>query len=1034
MDRTGRWTITGRWPSRLSDSWLRWLLAIGLLACAGPGLALDPDRLIAQYKHTRWTKSEGAPYGIVSIAQTRDGYLWLASNDGLFRFDGITFERIDTMIDINRDGSPYYLLATRQAGLWVYYHKAKKILVYDRGRFRSIAAPVRTGTTAGLIEGSNGDVWLAGGGAGQPLYRHRQGRWTEIQPLGPDERDTSLGLLAAPDGSLWAGYTNGVYRATPGSHRFEPVLRQADAQFRLALDPRGRVWATGGGVTRPLTDLDGRLLGTTSKGVPSDAFVRRGRPIFDREGNLWIARRKDGLERVRLPSIENPAASGVSEYRFSDGLTSDAVSAIFEDREGNIWVGTSLGLDRFRSADIASEPQLEKPAAYGDILYADRRGIVYVGQRHVVYRIRPGSRPEAILTGVNEPEAICEGPNDSIWVALDRSFAILSASGVEWTSKPDMLQAGIKGCGLDRWGRFWVSADQDGLFRREGGQWQRWSLPRGAAPTLMVRDRADDLWAMAGGGRLIRFEAGGPRVLTYGGPKSLTALRTMAPARDGLLLASEDAIGWFRQGRLRVATADQFGTLFAVNGTVQTARGETWLFGRNGLSRMPTEELERAFADGRHRAGLRTFDFLDGLIDSNAVRTQRTLVEGGDGRLWATTATGTVWLDPKRLTFNPVPPKVAVRFIQTGERQILDPTKLRLEAGSSDLTIGFAVLSLRMPERSQVRYRLEGQDAAWIDPGIRRQAFYTNLAPGTYRFRVIAANENGIWNRDGATVEVTIPPTFLQSTLFKLLLAALGVMALAALYLMRTRQLTARLQNRFDIRIAERERIARELHDTLLQGFQGLLLQFKAVTNRVANDEPSRAALDKALERAQQVLVEGRDRVRELRTDDDEPDFAESMLHRAERELEGQDLRLVLTQEGTPRPLHPLIQQELRAIVEEAVRNSARHARASTIEILVGWGRRSLRLAVRDDGVGLSPAVLARGNRPGHFGLVGMRERAERMGAKIAFASRAGAGLEIAMELPAHAAYRDYVGRLVDRVSGLLPGRRDARSSRREAA
>jgi signal transduction histidine kinase len=415
--------------------------------------------------------------------------------------------------------------------------------------------------------------------------------------------------------------------------------------------------------------------------------------------------------------------------------------------------------------------------------------------------------------------------------------------------------------------------------------------------------------------------------------------------------------------------------------------------------------LERASRDPSLVIQTRTFGFLDGLIDSNSVRTPRSLVIGGDGRIWASTATGTVWIDPANLTYNPVEPKTSIAAITADGKRYLDPTIIDLPAGTSDLAIDFAVLSLRMPRRVEVRYKLEGQDRTWNDPGQRRQAFYTNLGPGTYTFRLIAANESGVLSSRGAMVKMTIAPTFTQSIWFQIFVAA-GILCLAGFaYALRLRQVTAALQSRFNVRMAERERIARELHDTLLQSFQGLLLQFKAAANRV--DEPTvKDFLSTAVTKAQRMLVEARDRVKELRADPEQDDLIAtvSQFVSAERPQNGPAIRW--TQEGSPIALHPLVRAEVKGVVEEAVRNACDHASATLIDILVVWGRRELRLSVLDDGSGIAPDILQSG-RKNHFGLLGMRERAERIGGTLYISSRQSGGTEIALIVPAHAAYRN---------------------------
>ena len=393
-------------------------------------------------------------------------------------------------------------------------------------------------------------------------------------------------------------------------------------------------------------------------------------------------------------------------------------------------------------------------------------------------------------------------------------------------------------------------------------------------------------------------------------------------------------------------------------------------------------------------------------MESRLATTGGTVTES----FFATTG-GVVWVDPDRLAQNPLPPPVSIRAITVGGTRYRDPTTMTLRKGMSRLTIQYAGLSLAIPARVRFRYRLEGMDENWIDAGTRREAFYTNLGPGSYRFRVLAANNDGVWNREGATLEFVIPPTFVQSIWFKLLLGLGGIGLLAALYLWRLRHVTVRMQNRFDIRIAERERIARELHDTLLQGFQGLMLQIKAGVNLLP-DPAARQPLDEALKRAQAVLIEGRDRVLDLRSGDGASDLAQAMLDSAATMTGKTGPRVQVTTEGVAREIHPMVLEEIQRVSAEAMRNIRQHAQAASIDVLLIWSRKALSLSIRDDGVGMPQEILANGERAGHFGLRGMRERAERIGGRLTITSQTGGGTEVTLIVPARTAYRDYPIRL----------------------
>jgi signal transduction histidine kinase len=381
------------------------------------------------------------------------------------------------------------------------------------------------------------------------------------------------------------------------------------------------------------------------------------------------------------------------------------------------------------------------------------------------------------------------------------------------------------------------------------------------------------------------------------------------------------------------------------------------------------------------------------------------MVRGGDGRLWVATETGTLWMDPAHVVRNALAPGVAIKSITADQRAWRDPATLELPAGTAKIEIDFSVLSLADPSRVQARYRLEGFDHEWVDAGARRQAFYTNLPPGKYRFRVTGANNDGVWNRAGATLAFTIPPTFFQSGWFILLCAVLLLAVLGAIYRLRVRQIARRIHARLDERAGERERIARELHDTLLQGIQGLMLRFQAVADRLTHDDRSREQLEAALVAADEVVVDARNRVRDLRGVEGTNDLCLIVEHLVAQAPFDPPIPVRIVVEGKPRLLHPFVAEEIKRIVREALFNTALHARASSAEVAIGFEPRHLAIRLRDDGVGIPGDVVAHGHKDGHFGMIGMRERAERIGGKLMVSSRPGAGSEITLTLPAKLAF-----------------------------
>jgi signal transduction histidine kinase len=362
-------------------------------------------------------------------------------------------------------------------------------------------------------------------------------------------------------------------------------------------------------------------------------------------------------------------------------------------------------------------------------------------------------------------------------------------------------------------------------------------------------------------------------------------------------------------------------------------------------------------------------------------------------------------MDPARIERNALSPSIAIKSINADGRMSRDPTTLTLSAATANIEIDFAVLSFADPGRVRARYMLEGFDRDWVDSGTRRQAFYTNLPPGRYKFRVIAANNDGVWNETGAALDFEIPPTFFQSIWFLLLCAGLAFASLWFLYRLRVAQIAHRIRSRLEERIEERERIARELHDTLLQGVQGLILRFQAVADRIPCEEKSREQLEAALATADDVVADARNRVRELRGAEGTGDLCAIVEQLVAAASFDPPIPVRIVVEGKPRPLHPLVAAEITRILREALFNIAHHARATSAEIAIGFEPRYLAIRTRDDGVGIPEQVLVRGHKEGHFGLIGMRERAEKIGGGIAISSSPGGGSEVMLTLPAELAF-----------------------------
>jgi signal transduction histidine kinase/sugar lactone lactonase YvrE len=780
--------------------------------------------------------------------------------------------------------------------------------------------------------------------------------------------------------------------------------------------------------------LEGTVLPAAQQRVPVQALLR------DREGALWIGTPESGLLRAHNGRID-------AFSRF-DGLSGDAVSEIFEDREGNIWVTTLGGLDRFRQFAAATQDQGLSSASVDSVLETSD-GSIWIGTgvglnrwhsgEVAVYREQADGTVQRVLRSALQPPVLEEresGVTDSsasLYEDRRGRLWIGALGGVGYLEDERIVRVrGVPG-GLidsfaeDRSGNLWIAHRGEGLFRLssddeiERTPWAE--LTRGAR-----LGREDWVARIAGdphrGGLWLGFRSGGVSYFSDG------EIRTTYSAADGLadgfvrhVRVDAGGVVWVAtEGGLSRIDGGRIATLRGRNGlpcdivdwTVEDDLGSIWLYMACGIVRVDRAELDAwaVAADGidpeLRLSTVRVFDRSDGVQSQYFQGTYAPHVaKSRDGKLWFKTERGVSVVDPSHLPYNALPPPVHIEQI-VADRAPYDIATavgaVRLPALVRDLRIDYTALSLIAPEKVLFRYRLERHDDAWQDAGTRRQAFYTDLPPGDYRFRVIASNNDGVWNEEGASVQFSIAPTFYQTRWFAVLCIAAAAGILAVLYVLRARQIEARVAMRLNERLAERERIARDLHDTFLQSVQGLMLKFQAVMARMPRDAPSRLLLQAALDRADEVLAEGRDRVYELRGSADSQDLPQALTAVAADLTPNVPTEFRITVEGSPRRLHPVVREEAFLIGAEALRNAFRHAAARHINLEIEYTRQGLSLRVVDDGRGFDVTALSE-NAPKHFGLIGLRERARKIRSRLEVSSLQGSGTEVRLRVPAAVAF-----------------------------
>jgi len=961
---------------------------------------------IARYLHTSWTSKDGVPAMVQALAQGPDGYIWVGTGNGLYRFDGVTFEYIPPAANHPRGAIPVSaLLVTRSGELWAAYAGSGGVEVYRGGHMVSTGMTNSAGEITELHEDRDGAIWAVGGRTHKALKRYRNGRWETIEGRhGLPDRDFVASLATARDGTVWVATERQLYILRRGADRFEPTGLALSFGANLALDPAGNMWLSDGNGTRMLPDYAaGQRQARSSVVFPFSGPVRRTAILFDRDGNLWGSSFTSGIFQIDRAAEQPHAEGAISTYRTENGLSSNQAVSLLQDREGNIWVGTELGLDQFRPANLFRIEPPAASAAEGYLVAADSAGTVWLASGPALYRALPGGEPTPFSAGFGDIQALCRGGGGSIWISTPKQMIRLR--GGKTIERLDLPGTGATfGCAEDGLGRLWVARFQHGVLVRRGNGWHQAKLPLSGRPQDIVIDRDGNPVIILDRRSIVRVVGSTAQGWTND-QIGVSGLTGIFGGSSGLIVAGGDGLARLRNGRFeRLAIADH-PWLRGVRGMVQTSGGDTWMVNNTGLLHLKTADFDRAFTTPRAPLPHDLFDEQDGLSS----RTQRAdglqIDAGGDGRLWFLTRQSVMRIDPARLFRNAVIPPVVIRALTADGRHIVDPTRITLPAGKTNLSIEYTGLSFSVPSRVRFRYMLEGIDRGWVDPGTRRQAFYTNLDPGTYRFRVKTANNDGVWNPNPAVLEFTIPPTFFQSRWF-LLLCGLAALALFWLiYQMKVRAMAGQMRGRMRERLAERERIARELHDTLLQGVQALALRFQLVADDISPEDPVRHQLEEALDRADNVLAEGRDRVRDLRIIGGADDIEHMILEIARRQAFSPATQIAVTSEGDARPLDPLVWDEVARIANEALFNIWRHAHARQIAIRIAFRQDGFSVRFRDDGVGIADEILRDGKRDGHFGLPGMRERAAKIQSRLVVQRPPTGGTEITLIVPAAIAY-----------------------------
>ena len=973
-------------------------------------VAEEPPQPLAQWHHTAWTARDGLNGRPRVLAQTADGFLWIGTTAGLFRFDGVQFERIVTDEGDAPRVAVSALAAVPDGGLWIGYDQGGATLLDAGGRathYRDDQG-LPFGRVRSFARTDDGTVWLSAVGG---LSRLAAGRWHRVREDWGYTCRSASALFVDRSGVLWVG------GATPDRLLFLP---KGSPRFELAVDGLSAVRLTQvadgtllvvDGARDLIHALQPRAVGGYSARVGADY---PGSAIAaDREGGAWVS--EFGISRLTLPDGESAGGWGyvapsIDRFSEADGLSGSVSRDVLVDREGNTWVATDAGLDRLRQRNLSWHHRRDN-SLQTSLVAGPGLEVWALWWNERIRRAQDGRPiPDAPAArwwwGYHAPDdTILVGGETGLWRWRDGSFSPI-APPVEVSAKG--MRFSVLAATVDRTGRIWASISGVGQFRLDDDTWTFVPvLPGRPDLTALAAHTGEDgrVW-LAYPDSLAVVDHTGTRVF----PASeigVGALRTIG-GRAGLVwVGGETGLAVLREDRfVALRPADATSPFGSVSSLVATAQHGLWLNADARIVHLPQSEIDRLLSDPRHPVAFDTFDLISDLPEPlQDHQMGETVIEDRNGTLWFVTQHRVARLDPRRIRRNGLPPPVVVRALTADDRSYPARGHVQVPALTRSIRIDYTALSLTIPERVRFRYRLEGWETEWHDVGQRRSVFYTDLRPGTYSFRVLACNNDGVWNETGAVLAFTVLPAWYQTSWFRALVVTSLAGALVLLYRLRVRRVTAELAARFDERLAERTRLARELHDTLVQTVQGSRMVARHAVAHADDPAGTRRDLERLSGWLDQAVQEARAALNALRPSDlDANDLADAFRRMADG-IDGQDCPAIsVSTRGAARALHPVVQDDVCAIAHEAIRNACAHARATRLNVEIEYGRDFV-LLVTDNGVGMDQAVLDAG-KPEHFGLAGMRERAANIHASLSMTSSA-AGTSLRLVVPGRLAFRD---------------------------
>jgi signal transduction histidine kinase/ligand-binding sensor domain-containing protein len=993
------------------------ILLTALLFGASVAWALDPATHLTQYSHRAWRLQDGFFAGApTAIAQTTDGYLWIGTANGLFRFDGVSFVSWADIAPQKQLGSAEIsaLLGARDGGLWI--GAAYRLFRWKDNALSQYTT--RDGRVTSIIETGKGAILLA-----RDRYSDEDGGLCQVRDRGvrcygrrdgiPLPYATSLAEDAT--GNVWTGAATQLVRWQPASSTVWTlrVLKPAEGTGgvqALAVDRNDSLWV---GINYPesglgLEQFRNGVWKTFRSPHLNGSEIAVSRLFVDRDGALWVGTEDQGIYRIFDGKADH--------FDNADGLSGNSIAALFQDHEGTIWVATSKGIDSFHDLPVATLSRREGLHADGaQSVLSSADGTTWIGNEGALDAWRHG-----IVTSIlskdglpgREVTSLLEDPAEGLWLGIDNGLFHFEQGRFVPVIKPggpNVVFAMTSRADGSVWASTGGSTTGTLVQIRNSHLSVRQTFPAEESVLALATNPHGGIWIA--GDKLRYLDDSGETTLSAFGPRYGYIRNIAVDGADFVWFGATNGLVGVRAGQLQAMTTSNGLPCERINTLILDNHRSLWLYAQCGLIKIDHSELERWWRHPDVQVKTTVFDAMDG-FQGGPSSFRPAATKSSDGRLWFVNGSVVQTINPDHVYLNELPPPVHIEQVIADAKNYSLENGMRLAKLSRNIEVKYTALSFVEPQRVRFRYKLDGYDTDWQEAGTRRSAFYTNLRPGTYKFLVTACNNSGVWNKQGAALTLVVPPAWYQTTWIRLLALLLLGLLTYAFYLLRMRQYAAAMKERFNERLDERVRIARELHDTLLQSFHGLMFQFQAARNLLPRrPESAMEALDEAILTTEKAIAEGRDAIQDLRPElVAQHDLAE-LLTATGQELTGTQVqngrlpsfRVIV--EGKPWRLSLTLQEEIYRIGREAIRNAYRHAVANRIEVEIRYDEHELRLRIRDDGEGIDPEALEASGRPGHWGLPGIRERAQRIGSRLDFWTEAGAGTEVELRVPAAMAY-----------------------------